>query len=96
MIGRRGPNISSVMMSESSGGFSRIVGSMLLQNWNHGRNCETDTKYYSIQEWPMIRSKHWIDRIDVFRKLTSSWGPCLLCAQQNCSPYDPPGGHLTY
>jgi hypothetical protein len=30
-IGRSGPNISSVMMSESSGGFSRMVGSMLLQ-----------------------------------------------------------------
>jgi hypothetical protein len=30
MIGRRGPNISSVMIAESSGGFSSIVGSMYL------------------------------------------------------------------
>jgi hypothetical protein len=52
MIGRRGPNISSVMMSESSGGFSRIVGSMLLYNWNHGVTYETnrDAKQH---EWPI-------------------------------------------
>jgi hypothetical protein len=30
MIGSRGPNISSVMIAESSGGFSSIVGSMYL------------------------------------------------------------------
>lgn len=31
MMGRRGPKISSVMIAESSGGFSRIVGSMHLK-----------------------------------------------------------------
>ena len=35
MIGSSGPKISSVMMSESSGGFSSSVGSMLLHNWGN-------------------------------------------------------------
>jgi len=35
MIGSSGPKISSVMMSESSGGFSSSVGSMLLHSWGN-------------------------------------------------------------
>lgn len=40
MIGSRGPKISSVMMAESSGGFSRIVGSMYLSQFRQLMHTE--------------------------------------------------------
>jgi hypothetical protein len=47
MMGSRGPKISSVMIAESSGGFSSIVGSMhlkLICGENVSHNFERDVE----------------------------------------------------